>query len=140
MSNLDSFLAKLGQLEAQLLALSHEYAELYQQFAGDAFAEQNACASYLENLVLTATHESATDLGFAREAIIVVAKFIEFRRDYKHLSDWQLAQIIDNLELAAPAKLELKNQLAIMDTAHLLALLAEVKKAWQLKFPTKTYA
>ncbi|MDJ0364939.1 hypothetical protein QMK33_07225 [Hymenobacter sp. H14-R3] len=139
MPNLDSFLVKLSQLEAQLQALSHEYTELYQQFAGDAFAEQNAYASRLENLVLMATHESATGLGFAREALIILAKFTAFRQDYQHLSDWQLAQIIDNQTLTAPAKLALKSQLASQDTAHLLSLLAEVKKAWQLKFPTKTY-
>jgi hypothetical protein len=137
---LDSFLAKLGQLEAQLHALSHEYAELYQQFSGDEFAEQEAYANRLEDLVLTATHESATTLGFTKEALIRLAKLTEFRQAYKHFSNWQLSQIIDNQELTAPAKLALKSQLAITDMARLLALLTEIKKAWHLKFPTQTYA
>lgn len=140
MPTLDSFLAKLGQLEAQLHALSHEYAELYQQFSGDEFAEQQAYANYLENLVLTATHESATTLGFTKEALSSLAKLSEFRQAHKQFSNWQLAQIIDNQELTAPNKLALKSQLAITDTARLLALLTEVRKAWHLKFPTQTYA
>lgn len=140
MPTLDSFLAKLGQLEAQLHTLSHEYAELYQQFSGDEFAEQQAYANHLENLVLTATHESATTLGFTREAFSSLAKLMEFRQAHKQFSNWQLAQIIDNQELTAPNKLALKSQLAITDTARLLALLTEVKEAWHLKFPTQTYA
>ena len=140
MPNLNSFLAKLGRVETQLQELSHEYAELYQQFTGDDFAEQNTYANRLDDLVLLVTHESAATIGFTREALEKLAKLTKFRQECKRFSSSQLAQIIDNPELTAPEKLALKNQLGITDIAHLLTLLAEVKEVWHLAFPTQTYA
>ncbi|MGI4875112.1 MAG: hypothetical protein ACRYFX_28490 [Janthinobacterium lividum] len=139
MSRFHLFLARLAQLEQQLQALSHEFAEVYQEFEGEAFAEQTASANSLDNLILVATHETASTIGFTREDIALFAKFIDFRKAYNHFSDQQLAQLIDCEEVAAPLLLALKKHFLVTDNREVIRLVAGLRQGWNSAFGNRTY-
>jgi hypothetical protein len=112
MNKINELLKELSQLETALDKLSHEYASNYVEYSGDDFAEQNNLAcNLLDNLILAATHETASQIGFYRESIKCLTQFIDFRKNYSQFTDAELSLLIDDELINATKKLELQKKI-----------------------------
>jgi hypothetical protein len=106
--NISQLCNALLVIEAQLDQLSGQHASSYAQFAGQDFLEQqDLAADKLDNLILAATHETASSIGFLRQNINQLTQFIKFRVQFKQFTDQELSQIIDNPALSMAEKIPL---------------------------------
>jgi hypothetical protein len=88
-----------------------------------------------DNLILSATHEVATEIGVYRQNIRNLAKYILFRKEYKNFTDEDLNAIIDNQFLTTQEKLNLqaKSNNKIIDD------LKQIIYKWNELFDNKSY-
>jgi hypothetical protein len=134
MENVAQLVEYLLTVERQLEQLSRQYAELYKKYDGDDFSEQKLLASdKLDNLILAATHENASVIGFQRQAILDLCQYIAFRKTYLYFNDEELSLIIDSPDLTAPEKLILRKKCADSTT------LESIKTQWNQLFNNKNY-
>lgn len=137
MLNIEDFYKALLEIEDKLQALEHcsDMAKLYE---GNDFADQNLYAADLENKIIAVTHETASQIGFARHDIAKFVKYLEFRIKYKMFSDIELQGIIDT-ELTSLDKLALAKQILNGDSKLLMNLIHETKEEWNKSFENKKY-
>ncbi|MGB4811494.1 MAG: hypothetical protein WBP13_03300 [Methylophilaceae bacterium] len=135
-SNIDQLCHALLAVETQLELLSRQYSTLYASYTGQAFLEQQLLAAdKLDNLILAATHEAASTIGFMRQNISLLAQFIQFRTQFSQWSDQELAQMIDNPALTMAKKVQLKAKCAPNNSP-----IAEIKSTWNALFNQQDYA
>jgi hypothetical protein len=135
MNTLDQLFNDLLKVETELERLSRVYADFYKSYMGEAFAEQAVLASdKLDNLILATTHESASVIGFQRQAILDLCHLIEFRKSYHFFNDADLVSIIDKPNLSAPEKLILRKKCANSVD------LESIKTQWNQLFKNKNYS
>ena len=129
-------LSRLHRIERELEQLSHECADLYQTYDGTDFAEQHALATNtLDNLVLAATHEMASSVGFMRADLATLTQFIAYRKRFHAFNNEDLALLIDAPMLNAQTTLRLKSTCAtIVDKKD------AIKAAWRETFQLQSYA
>ena len=87
----------------------------------------------LDILILAATHENASVIGFQRQRILDLCQLIAFRKTYHFFNDAELSLIIDTADLTAPEKLILRKKCADFTT------LESVKIQWNQLFNNKNY-
>lgn len=133
---IEQLLSRLHQIECELEQLSHEFAEVYKAYDGTEFEEQSLLASnHLDNLVLAATHEAASRIGFTRLTLTNLTQFILFRKRFKQFSDDELSLLVDEPMLNAQTMLKLKAKcMTILDKK------TEIKSAWHTAFEQQSYA
>jgi len=134
------FLQNLRRLEEGLEALNQEFADLCREFDGEDFTNQPEYANSFNSLLESTTHGSASDIGFAREALVAYASYITFRKKYKYLSDSQLANVFDSNALSSKEKLALRTLFPSTDNQYLLATLATLRRDWNATFNNKSYS
>jgi hypothetical protein len=135
MTPINQLTADLSKVETELEHLSHTYADFYKNYTGELFAEQTVLATdKLDNLILQATHEVASQIGFCRQTIIDLCHFIDFRKTYHFLTDAELNLIIDKADLSASEKLILLKKCT--DSGNLQS----IKMQWNQLFNNKSYA
>lgn len=137
MITLDDFYKKLMDIENELGELE-KYSEIYRQYMGNDFDGQELYAADLENMIISITHEIATEIGFARQDIADFIKYLAFRKKYEMFSGEQLASIINHV-LTSEAKLSLTKQVANGDTKLLLGMMGEIKAEWNSLFNNEKY-
>lgn len=125
-TQLENICQKLNQLDKQ-------FADIYLQFEGDEFAEQNKLATVLENEILGATHETASNIGFGLMDLKKLVKFIEFRQQFSLFNDSELCHIIDNANLTAIDKMALVKKYNLSQQS-LLALIQLIQHTWTHQF------
>ena len=134
MENVAQLVEDLLAVERQLEQLSRQYADLYKKYDGEDFAEQKLLATdTLDNLILAATHENASVIGFQRQTILDLCQLIAFRKTYHFFNDAELSLIIDSPDLTAPEKLILHKKCADFTTME------SIKIQWNQLFNNKTY-
>ncbi|MDR2951095.1 MAG: hypothetical protein LBV71_18055 [Prevotella sp.] len=74
----------------------------------------------------------ATQLAFVKEDILILIKFIKFRKGYPQLSETELEQILDTENLELKFKMEIKPKLR--DHSIL-----EIKELWNNTFNNKSF-
>jgi hypothetical protein len=134
---INDLLNRLLKVEAELEDIGAEFDDLTAACDGELFPEQGGLAADLENLLIAATHETATGIGFQRQDIADLYAFIEFRKRHRQFSDQQLEQIIDSEIPSA----ELKQQLLkrIGEPKELLRSIKSVRQDWNNSFKNRKY-
>jgi len=136
MKSIEAMLDQLLKIEKELEQLGSAFSDVYKEYSGFEFSEQVMLAEdKLDNLILAATHEVATEIGFYRQSIRDLAKYILFRKEYRDFTDEELKSIIDNQFLTTQEKLNLqaKSNNKIIDD------LKQIKYKWNELFDNKSY-
>ena len=135
-NNIEQLCNALLAVEKQLEHLSHEYSTLYASYTGQAFIEQQQLAEdKLDNLILAATHEAASNIGFMRQDINLLAQFIQFRTQFSQFTDQELSKIIDDSALTIGEKMQFKTKYTPNANS-----IAEIKSTWNALFNQQSYA
>jgi len=136
-SSLNTFLEQLYQIEKSLNGLDLLAYSVSREYDGNKFPEQKKLAAdTLENLMLAATHETASQIGFLRRDIETLAQLIDFRERYAQFSDQELAQILDGY-LSIHAKNAFAKRFESIE--KMIAELDSLKQDWNQTFANKSY-
>lgn len=135
---LKDFLERIYRIERELDALDSFAYEISTLYNGDTFPEQaKLSADKLENLMIAITHEIASQIGFLRNDIGCIAKFIEFREKYHEFSDSELAEILEqNLSMGQKQNLSKR----FNTTENMFMRIDELKQNWNEIFSNKGYS
>jgi len=140
MKDVDIFLDRLYKLTDELEKLGREFSELYRQYDGNDFENQNyLAADKLDNSILAVTHEIASTIGFTSADIKLLTNFIDFRRVFNELTDKELENIIDNPAITLTMKLNLAKRLTNGDLKLLLDKIQTIQQVWNRTFDNKKY-
>ena len=135
---LSDFLEKIFRIERELDELDSFAYEISPLYNGDTFPEQTKLsADKLENLMIAVTHETASGIGFLRNDIENLAKFIEFREKYQEFSDNELTEIIEQ-NFSMEQKRNLSKRFDTVE--NMIARIDELKKNWNETFENKDYS
>ncbi len=139
-TDISVFIEKLHKIASDLEHLGSEFSELSEQYDGSDFeGQQELAANKLENLLIASTHEVASEIGFYASDIQTLADFINFRRQYKSMSNTELQEIIDNKTISLSFKLDLSQRLTNSDTKQMLKTIEEIQHQWNNAFQNQTY-
>ena len=137
-SDLAPLLQALAHVTEELNRLDRAFADTAAAYAGNDFPEQDTLVITLENMILSATHEAAGQIGFLCNDIARLEKFILFRRKWRLLHDTELAALIDGPGLAQPAK---KRLLHLMGGPQALVETTDnVRRDWSDAFANASYS
>lgn len=134
---LNELLEKLYQAEKMLDQLEASAYAISENYNSNAFPEQTELAeNQLENLIIAATHETASQIGFYRNNIETLANFISFREKYAIINDEELAKILDeNLPIENK-----KNISKRFDSVqNMQKQLEQLQQDWNQTFQNKSY-
>lgn len=135
---LNEFLEKIFRIERDLDELDSFAYEISSLYNSDTFPEQTKLsADKLENLMIAVTHETASEIGFLRNEIENLAKFIEFREKYQEFSDNELTEILEqNLSME-----QKRNFSKRFDTKeNMIMRIEELNQDWNENFENKNYS
>ena len=135
---IDDFNKELLGIERQLDALE-KYSDIYKQYEGNEFSEQNQYAADLESMIVAITHEVASEIGFARDHICKFTKYIDFRIRHNSFSNEQLERII-NHQLMPKEKLQLAKKFFNSDLKLILSIVDNIKSEWYQQFGNEKYS
>jgi hypothetical protein len=139
MTNTETFLHKLTEIEEELRKLCVEYSELNEEYNGADFPEQTTLAGVkLDNLILGATDEISSHIAFTKQSIIDLIQFIDFRKKYKQFSDIELEKAIDNDNFLLDFKLYLDN-LDVTEKKVFIDSLKDLRFEWNKLFQNRFY-
>ncbi len=134
---LSPLLERLLLVEKEMDRLDGAFSDQIETLNGQDFPEQETLVAALENTCLAVTHEMASEIGFAREKIARLEKFIRFRRQYKAFSENDLALLIDAPTLPPEMKTRL---LSLFDDPHvLLETIDRIRHEWNATFKNRSY-
>jgi hypothetical protein len=133
---LKEFINKILCIERELEELENSSYDFFPLYNGRLFSEQEKLAVNMENLALSLTHETATQIGFMRNDLEYLAKFIDFREKYSEFSDTELEEIMDkNLSLTLK-----KDFLKRFNTAESMIIrINELQQEWNTTFGNQDY-
>ena len=135
---MNEFLDKIVRIETELDRL-HSFAyDISQMYNKDIFPEQTHLSSdKLENLIISVTHETASEIGFLRNDIENLAGFIEFREKYREFSDNELAEI---LETNVPVEQKRNFSHRFYAIKDMIKRIDELKRDWNAHFHNRDYS
>ena len=135
---LNEFLEKIVHIETELDRLENFAYDIAQMYNKDIFPEQAQLSTdKLENLIISVTHETASEIGFLRNYIENLAGFIEFREKYREFSDNELAEILET-NVSVEQKRNLSHRfVAIKD---MIKRIDELKLDWNANFHNRDYS
>jgi len=137
MIKLDGLMERIVNVERELEEIERDFVEFPSLYDGDVFTEQPLLAVNLESRLTSITHEAASVIGFQREDIFNLCKYIEFRKMHNWFDNTELEQIIDT-EMPS---LELKAHLSkkIKDKTELLHRISNARSEWNATFRGLSY-
>jgi hypothetical protein len=128
---IQELLKRLTAIEQELEAIGRSNADLFKSYTGTSFPEQQQLSeNILDNLILAATHETATTIGFYRVSIDTCCSFIEFRRTFSELTDDELYRIIDDVDCDIHFRAALKKKLSIDNVSEYLSTVRNRMKSY----------
>lgn len=139
MDQLTSLMDDLYKIEVQLNTLNSKYADLYQAYSGDTFTDQNLYADKLEDLIHTATHETGSQIGFIREHMGILAKYIDFRKENNDLSETEFETIIDHETVTLSVKMALSKRLKNKNDKSVLNRIEIIRSVWDNLFKNRSF-
>ena len=140
MKDIDIFLHRLYKLKDELENLGKEFSDLYKEYDGTDFENQDyLAADKLDNSILAVTHEMATMIGFTGADIKTLTDFIDFRKAFNELTDQELENIIDNPAIPLTLKTNLAKRITNGNAKLLLDKIQTVQQLWNKTFDNKKY-
>jgi hypothetical protein len=138
--NIDTFVRKLNNISDELESLNKEASELYLQYtlSGIKNLESNEYIR-LDDLIETATHETASSIEFLAHEIETFANFVTFHRTHAELSQHELEEIIDNDEMTAAFKRQILNKLSANNDHEGFEKIKNLRTNWNNTFHNKSY-
>jgi len=130
--DLDTFLSKIDNIIQQLGQLTSLSDKCIHQYEGSEFEGQEQLVGKLDDLFLIATHEIASQLAFTKEDIIILIRYIDFRKRYPDVSETELKQIVDSENPDIKFKMEIKSKLKNYSIQH-------IKEDWNKTFDNKSF-
>lgn len=138
--NMTVFLDKLLCIMRELEHLGSQFSEAYAYYDGIDFPEQSMLASdKLDNLILAATHETASEIGFLAQDIKTLVHFIEFRQSYKSFLEDELKEIIDNPSISLSLKQDIASKKMGGDIKATLNIIQEIQRVWNSTFHNQSF-
>lgn len=135
---IQALLNRLIAIEKELEEIGSVHADLFASYTGTDFPEQKELAeNFLDNLILAATHETASALGFYRKDIETLSKFIIFRCQFKELTDDELCCIIDDINCDLHFRAMLKKRLSIESITEYIS---NLRNDWNKHFDNNAYS
>ena len=132
---MQTFLERINSLTTELIKIENDLNKLNTEFNIDGLDE----IQKLNELIHQTTHEVASEIGFNRNKIFYLAKFIDFRNQYKMFSIEDLEQIIDSENLSAELKNQLFNGKSKEAKILLLKEIDTLKKTWFQEFENNSF-
>ena len=134
---LNEFIEKIHLIEKELDKLENVASDLSERHNGKAFPEQEKLSVNMENLAITMTHETASQLGFYREDIENLSKFITLRENYNEFSDEDFELILDK-----DISIEFKKRIMkrFDNSGNMMKRIADLRKDWNIAFKNIGYA
>jgi hypothetical protein len=135
----DGFINDILEIEKQLNTLYKKSDDLVNDLLSKTesmqLMDKDIIMTKYENLMIGITHEIGAEMGFYRDHIIKLNKYINFRIKYNNFSDETLERIIDNeLTLAEKKKLCDGNKVK-----EVLSMISEIKQNWNKIFENMPY-
>jgi len=134
---IDELFARINKVEEDLEEIGHDFSRFSDLYDGEFFAEQKQLAVYLEDCLISITHDTATNISFQYSDIATLCKFIDFRKRHNWFNDFELEQIIDSEMPSIKLKGDLLSR--INDKVDLLEKIANVRKEWNTSFKSVSY-
>lgn len=132
----DTFVKNLLDIETQLEILNRQFTDPYE---ANIFPNTDLYRQKLAELSHITTHEIATEIGFNRHRIILIAKYIEFCKQFNEFTDDSFLAIIDQ-DLSIQEKKDLADQITDGDFALFFEKYKQIRKSWNQIFDNKSYA
>lgn len=129
-----SILDKLITIQKTLNLLSKEIDDVTEIYYGNKFDDQQKIASYIENMLLALTHETASTIGFMCQDLEQAVNLFSIREKYSQLTDIDFEEIIDSEIITMSRKKELISKLD-----NRLATLSTIKEEWNTLFRNRSY-
>jgi hypothetical protein len=135
------FINKIKDIEKQLGTLYSKSEKLTNEIINSMewedieFVDKDILINKFENLLTSITHEVGTEIGFYKEDIIKLHKYIYFRIEYKKFSDEILEKIIDS-GLTLEEKGEIFGEYNIKESVNIIK---EIKHDWNESFGNINY-
>ena len=140
MMNIETFLNTLNNIADELETLNKKASDLYLHYTpSDDDKLKNKEALGIDELIETATHETATTIRFLALEIQTLANFLTFRGSYTELTDYELKEIIDNDEVSASVKLQFVNKLSPGNSNEGFEKIKTIRTKWNNTFSNKSY-
>ena len=134
---LGRFVKDMAAIERKLDELQAFAPDLANLYAGASFEGQPELATGMENLILSLTHEAASETGFAMKKLQIMAAYVELREKYSEFSATEIRSIMEQ-SLSAQAR---KNLLPRFADAHAMTRrMAELQHDWNAAFRNETCA
>lgn len=102
------------------------------------FENQERLMVFIEEKVYDFLHQAETDIGFFRNDIELLVKYIEFRKVFAFFTHKELLVLIDNENISAAEKHQLIKDRNISGT-QLLEKIKSMQKEWNRKFDNISY-
>jgi hypothetical protein len=134
---LNRFISEILRIERELDKLDDSSYELFTLYNRQLFPEQEKLAVNIENMVTALTHETASTIGFMRNDLAYLSKFIDFREKYSNFTDAELDEILET-NISISLKKDLLNR---FETAEdMLKQINELRQKWNVIFNNQSYA
>jgi hypothetical protein len=137
MIKIDELMERIVNVERDLEEIERDFVDFPSSYDGDDFTEQPLLAVNLETRLTSITHEVASVIGFQREDIFNLCKYIEFRKMHSWFDVTELEQIIDTEMPSLELKAHLSNK--IQDKTELLHRISNARREWNATFRGLSY-
>lgn len=138
-ATIDDLLQALCRIERELESLNFDYERRDAAVLTNlGFDDAERCAEALLEQIHVATHETASNLGFARGHIALLRDYILFRNRFVRVTTRLMRQIIDGENVLAA--LELCRQTEAMPTLpEARKLFGQIRAAWAQSFGNQSF-
>jgi hypothetical protein len=139
MNEYDNFMNNILKIENQLNILYGKSEDLVDDLINKIeklnFIDRDIIINRYENLMIAITHEIRSEIGFFREDIDKLNKYIHFRIKYNNFTDDILEKTVDTeLTLADKKEIFRKNE-----NKEIIKTIKEIKQDWNRTFENKGY-
>ena len=137
-NDFENFIKNIMEIEKRLNILHKESEKLIDNFINKItdinFRDKNLITNKYENLLIGITHELGSEMGFYREDIVNLNKYIHFRIKYNNFTEEIFEKILDK-ELTIMEKKELFTG----NNKKMIEKIAEIKHEWNNTFNNISY-
>lgn len=135
---LSTILDKIMEYSLALEKLHDDAIEAIALYNGDDFPEQQRLADRIYNDVTEAVHELPGSILGCCEDIVLVERYIGFRREFKKYDSDFLAKIIDTEMVSMETKAALKDW--GHDNRAVLDLIRHIRSEWRRRVSTDSFS
>ena len=136
-NDFDDFIKNIMKIENQLNLLYGKSEDLVENMIKKIeklnITDKDTLINKYENFLIEMTHETGTNIGFYRNDICKLNKYINFRIKYNSFSEEIIGKMIDD-KLTLIEKKELSE-----DNKDIIKIIGEIKQNWNKTFENISY-